>query len=270
MGSKDSVLYYQKQPYDSRGAIQLIKFDLRNDSMEVIFDKSFHDFGLAKGDSVIVFTSAMAYGTSSPVNEVPIAYGQKAFSYNLHSKEFKRISEKLNYDNIVQFYVYPDLSLLFLSNLDMKESHFFGDKKRYVKYDLYSDTYEYFVKIRNDKKKLITQLSKFDRVFKGLTLDELMITDSEIIYRYNFSTKTGRNFFNYEKQKEIESEDSYQINNVRPIPGQNGYVLSVINAGTFDLIYVIIDRDGIILREFLPDMSEFRNKYLPEPELTEE
>ena len=70
-------------------------------------------------------------------------------------------------------------------------------------------------------------------------------------------------------EKGIKSGDSYQINNVRPLVSQNGYLLSVINANTFELIYVIIDKNGTILREFLPDMSEFKTKYLPPKQIND-
>lgn len=261
MGVKDSVLYCKKMLSDSTRTIQLIKLDLSKNSYEIIFDKSFLNYGLAKNDSLLVFTSALAYGTSSPVNNVPIAYNQKVYSYNLYSKEFNRIGEKLNYDQITEFYVYSDLDLLFMSNYNSDRISFSVDPKGYVKYDLRDDTYEYFVNIRNEKKKIVTQLYMFDSVYEGLDNEELINANYEYLYRYNFSTKTGREFFNYKKQKGIKSEDSYQINNVRPLVNKNAYLLSVINAENYELIYVIIDMNGNIVKEFLPDMSEFKSKY---------
>jgi len=269
MGSKDSVLYFQRMANDSTRKLQLIKYDLTTNQTKVVFDRSLNSYGLAKNDSLLVYTSALAYGTSSPVNNVPMVYNQKVYLYNLFTKEFKRIGESLNYNHIEEFYVHSDLDLLFLSNYNSERISFFVDPKGYIKYDLKNDTYEYFINIRDNNKELVTQMYLFNGVYNGFEKDELIIEKSEYLIKYSFSKKVAHEFFNYENQKGIKSGDSYQINNVRPLVSQNGYLLSVINANTFELIYVIIDKNGTILREFLPDMSEFKTKYLPPKQIND-
>jgi hypothetical protein len=267
IGTEDSVLYYEQLVVDTNRVKKLIKYDLKAKTKQTIFDKSFINYGLAKGDSLLVFTSALAYGTSSPVNKTPIAYGQKVYSYNFYTKEIKRLSDRLNYEHLVNFYVYSDLNLLFMSNYNDKHISMFLDKKGYAKYDLRNDTHEYLLNIRNDKGKLVTQLYIFDGIYNGLDINELVIASNEELYQYDLSKKEGKEILNYIKQKGYKTHSPYQINNVRPLVNQNGYILSVINANTFELIYVVIDKNGKILREFLPDMTTFKEKYSPKIEI---